>query len=196
MRNLSCPIPSEFLSLMKASNFKVRRLENDKSFNLNIVGWRNLKGRVNCFDDLLSVYYETHFGWEYFYWPATTRPGDKWLIAPLNKKGTAIVVPGQYINTYRIGQHKGQTALVQINPIKVYRDNNRDSQFDVNPATIEEGLFGINIHRAGFWTAFVGAFSAGCQVVQKQADFADFLVLCYRAVAMHSPFFDYTLIEI
>ena len=37
--------------------------------------------------------------------------------------------------------------ILQVKEMKVYRDNNKNQILDYNEATIEEGIFGINIHR-------------------------------------------------
>jgi len=171
--------------------------EDDRyPLNLNIVGWRNKNGRTNYFDDFLTVYWPYNkFTWVEYQWPCTTRPGIPWLTNPLNPKGTASLVPGQYKQAYALGTYKGYTALKQIRPVRVFRDNNRDSQLDENTATIEEGMFGLHIHRAGGWSRVVGVSSAGCQVFQRRMDFADFIDLCQRSVQFWGNSFTYTLVE-
>ena len=44
------------------------------------------------------------------FWKATTDPGISYLGEKemLNEKGTAILVPGQYKNVYKIDKHKGK----------------------------------------------------------------------------------------
>ena len=64
--------------------------------------------------------------------------------------------------------------------VKVYRDNNRNDVLDMNPDTIQDGYFGINIHRASAVreTESVNKYSAGCQVIADPKDFDQFLSLC------------------
>lgn len=68
----------------------------------------------------------------------------------MNPKGTAILAPGQYQSSHKIGLHRGKyKALVQHRPVTVYRDNNKDSKYDLEPTKKDTGIFGINIHKAG-----------------------------------------------
>jgi hypothetical protein len=60
---------------------------------------------------------------------------------------------------------------------------------------IQEGIFGINIHKAGADSTYVENWSEGCQVFKKSADFDAFMVLAHKAAAVHGKSFTYTLIE-
>ena len=113
----------------------------------------------------------------------------------MSSQGTAILVPGQYESAYAIGLHKGYEALVQVKPVLVYRDKNKDSAFNEFPDTIQSGIFGINIHKAGLWSKLVGQNSAGCQVFQKASDFEKFMALCRATVSKFGNTFTYTLLE-
>ena len=100
-----------------------------------------------------------------------------------NAKGTAILVPGQYRGCWAIGKHNGKyKALVQIKPVKVYRDGNKDMIYDLLPETINEGLFGINIHRSNeaITRNTVDMYSAGCQVFNNPNDFKNFIAICEK----------------
>ncbi|MEI2737870.1 MAG: hypothetical protein V9F01_03695 [Chitinophagaceae bacterium] len=60
---------------------------------------------------------------------ATTDPGNYWLKTFMNRNGTAILKPGQYKHSHRIGVHRGKyQALVQQNPVTVLRDDNANDQ--------------------------------------------------------------------
>lgn len=100
---------------------------------------------------MLAIYRDWNLNWVIRQWPITTKPGTTVLRRPVNSKGTAILVPGQYEGVYKLDLHAGKyLALCQrLGSVKVYRDNDKDDQYDLNPSTIEEGMFGINIHRAG-----------------------------------------------
>lgn len=194
---MEVPDHSDFIAESNLFGYKVFLLDN-RALNLNIVGWRNREGRVDRFDDVLSVYWEGRdFEWYQKSWPITTKPGIPWLLNPENEDGTAILAPGQYEQAYEVGLHKGTSpALVQVEPVAVYRDNNWDGLIDLNPDTIEKGMFGINIHKAGIISKIVGVSSAGCQVFQKSADFDDFMALCGKASSYWGNRFTYTLLEI
>lgn len=190
------PSPTEFLDLMLRLQHRVF-VGSGKPYNLNIVGFRNPTSRPNYFDDTIAVYFKTGGVWTAKYYAATTYPGTPALLNPINRKGAAILVPGQYIGAYKLGEHKGKyLALVQDKPVQVYRDNDRDSAFDKKAETVESGLFGINIHRASRMNKWVSMSSAGCQVIQQPEDYSEFMNLC-KASALHwGNSFTYTLIEL
>ena len=77
-------------------------------------------------------------------------PGSHWEQNLLNKKGVAILKPGQYRGSHKLRLHQGKyLALGQQKPVKVYRDKNKDGKYDLSYEDhVDEGLFGINIHRA------------------------------------------------
>ena len=60
---------------------------------------------------------------------------------------------------------------------------------------ITEGLYGINIHKAGADSTYVENWSEGCQVFKKSADFDKFLAICKKAASLSKNSFTYTLIE-
>lgn len=167
--------------------------------NLNIFGVRSSKRRVNEFDDFLYVVYRNHNKeWRIHQWEITTDPGLTTLHNPLNSKGTAILVPGQYKSAYKLGLHRNRyKALVQEGaPVKVYRDYNQDSSLDLDECTIDEGFFGINIHKAGSDSTQVNDWSAGCQVFKRSSDFNEFIDLCSTSAKIYGNSFTYTLFDI
>jgi putative heme degradation protein len=108
--------------------------------------------------------------------------------------GVARLVEGQYRGSHTLGLHQGKyEALKQAKPVKVYRDGDRDLEYDENK--IAEGVFGINIHKAGVDSTFVENWSEGCQVFKRAKDFEEFMAICRKAAAIHGNFFTYTLIE-
>jgi len=171
--------------------------------NINIVGIRARQGRPNTFDDRLIVVEQRFWqsvkppSWTIRDWPATTDPGLYWLQEPMNVKGTAILVPDQYRGAWVIGAHKGKyEALVQDKPVKVWRDQNRDDKLDTD-GPVDEGLFGINIHRANdaHPSPEVNKWSAGCQVFQSPVDFAEFMMIVNRSAMKFGRRFTYTLLD-
>ena len=128
------------------------------------------------------------------------------LIVPLilaliiNSKGVAILKPGQYRGSHKIRKHQGRyEALGQQKPVKVYRDNNRDGNYDLLKENIQEGIFGINIHRAtkyaGKKSTQIDKWSAGCQVISSNDDWTFFMKLIRKAKDNWGNSFTYTLIE-
>lgn len=113
------------------------------------------------------------------------------------EQGTAILAQGQYQNTYAIGKHKGlYDALVEIKPVTVIRDYDRDSLLDFYNGEKRTGNFGINIHRAesSGTTKLINKYSAGCQVFQDAEDFAQFMALCEQH-RLYGNSFTYALVD-
>lgn len=171
--------------------------EGAQDYDLNIVGVRNAStgGAVtNVFDDVLTVSYKVAGVWKFESWPATTDPGKKGVMEYHNAAGVARLVEGQYRGSHTIRLHQGKyEALGQAKNVKVYRDSNKDLTY--NEDTIQEGIFGINIHKAGADSTYVENWSEGCQVFKRSADFDKFMAICRLAVPIHKNSFSYTLIR-
>jgi hypothetical protein len=186
-------------NLQKIINLMTRKgyVIYTKPWQLNIVGVRAANAQPNSFDDTMNVFYKDNAGnWQHRQWAMTTEPGFFYLNNPMNVSGTAIVAPGQYINSHKIGLHRGEyTALVQQGPVTVFRDNNKDNVFDLNSGSKVSGVFGINIHKAGSSSTKVDKWSAGCQVFARSADFAEFIQLCQQHKSLYGNIFTYTLVE-
>ena len=167
-------------------------------YNLNIIGVRHKGAKVtNHFDDCLVVIYNT--GNEKNVkrvFTCTTLPGKKAMEHPVNVVGTAILKEGQYRGCWRIGYHKGKyKALCQAKPVPVYRDGNKDDKFDLNPISIDRGIFGINIHKAGDNSTLIDGWSYGCTVLAKSLDFNALMRLAERSASIFGNSFTYTLIN-
>lgn len=169
----------------------------NKGLDLNIVGVRNSdtgKKVTNVFDDVITVSYKKDGVWIYKEWANTTDPGTKGVKEYHNAAGVARLVPGQYRSSHTLGLHQGKyEALKQLNPVKVYRDANKDMNYD--ESKIQEGIFGINIHKAGVDSTYVENWSEGCQVFKKSADFDEFMKIAKESAKIHGSKFTYTLIE-
>jgi hypothetical protein len=172
--------------------------EGAKDFDVNIVGIRNSatgKKVTNVFDDWMTVSYKEGGVWKFHSWACTTDPGTKAVREFSNPNGVARLVPNQYRGSHIIRLHQGKyEALGQQKPVKVYRDKNKDMTFD--ETTIQEGLFGINIHRSNPKTEseFVENWSEGCQVFKRVKDFNLFMQICNKAKDIHGNSFTYTLL--
>lgn len=183
---------------VKAKGYVYFEDANKKGFDVNIIGIRNSStGQkvTNAFDDLLTISYKDETGaWKYHEWPATTDPGKKGVLEYHNTSGVARLVEGQYRGSHTIRLHQGKyEALGQSKNVKVYRDANKDLNYDENK--IQEGVFGINIHKAGADSTYVENWSEGCQVFKKSADFEAFMKICRKSKDLHGNSFTYTLIE-
>ena len=197
---MSCYTREQIQATMESKGYKYF---TGGDFDVNIIGVRNseTKGRVtNAFDDCVTISYKEDGEWKFHCFQATTDPGSHWEENLLNKKGVAILKPGQYRGSHKLGLHQGKyLALKQQKPVKVYRDNNRDGKYDLLEENIDEGIFGINIHRAtgkaGGKSIRVDKWSAGCQVIAANDDWHVFLDICQTAREKWGNSFTYTLLE-
>ena len=191
----------------KVKNYNFEKLFKKKgyayftegAYNLNIIGVRASGAQItNSFDDILLLIYKTPTGlWARQIYQITTDPGYFYMANPVNRKGTAILVPGQYRGAYEIGIHRGKyQALCQRKVVKVYRDNNKNQVYDWDVNSLDEGMFGINIHKAGKLSQRVDTWSAGCQVFASETDFKCFMNYCTKQVQNGlGKNFTYTLLK-
>ena len=177
------------------------RFFEEDDWNVNIIGVRNSETAnevTNRFDDLITVSYKTDGVWQYHEFACTTDPGTHWVENIMNAKGVAILKPDQYRCSHKIRKHRGRyDALCQQSPMTVYRDNNRDREYDLD--NTETGIFGINIHRAtkyaGKKSTQIDKWSAGCQVIAANNDWVKFMKIMKKAHTAWGNSFTYTLIE-
>lgn len=172
----------------------------NKGYDVNIVGVRNnatlIADKVtNVFDDHITISFKINGVWQFYCWMATVDPGKKGVQQFSNRKGVARLVPGQYRGAYAIDKHGGKyTALCQrLKPVSVYRDADKNLTFD--ESTIDTGMFGINIHKAGRDSTWVENWSEGCQVFKRSIDFEEFMKIIQQARKIWGNKFTYTLIE-
>jgi hypothetical protein len=132
--------------------------------------------------------------------PTTTNPGVYWLNFPISKLGTAILKPNQWIDCWSLGFHQGKPdhkALVQTGKVTVYRDANRDQNYQLNDLKTETGLFGINIHGSGKLAPSkqIGKWSAGCQVFSNWAHKEEVMGILEKFRTVTRNKFTYSLIN-
>lgn len=179
---------------MKAYNLNILKAEFTRLgyewHSFHLIGIRSKANTPNKFDDVMIVV----SGETMKAYSCTTNPGTHWLQNLLNPKGTALLKPAQYIDTWQIGMHQGKyEALVQAKPVTVYRDADKDIIAEETTVT-ETGMFGINIHRANpsITSVLIDKWSAGCQVLNNPADFKQLLDACKQT---RHPYFIYTLLN-
>jgi hypothetical protein len=193
-------IKEQLRKTLESKDYAFFGLENKAPYNVNIIGIRSDVDIFNKFDDaLIVVYRDTRANWEARSYSITTDPGKVWQEKPMNSKGCAILVPDQYRGVYKIDGH-GKTryeALCQrLGDVRVFRDPDRDHEHDRDAGTIDEGKFGINIHRSRKTgeAELVNSYSAGCQVFKNTTDFKDFMSLINKSADRWGNCFSYTLI--
>lgn len=165
-------------------------------YNLNIFAIRDNDTKSNTFNDKFYAVFKASGEWKILSWSCTVDPGTYYRENPSNVDGTGILVPGQYRKSHQIGLHQGKyEALVQRGPVSVYRDANKDDNLDMDEATIQSGLFGVNIHHAGENSTQVDKWSAACTVFAKLADFEQFMSLARQGAQGYGNSFTYTLFK-
>lgn len=181
--------------IKKAMRDKGYAVFGQEPYDLNIFGIRTMNDDANRFNDIVGVMYMREGRWVCFQFPATTDPGVYYREHPINVEGTAILVPGQYRGSHKVGTHKGYPALQQQKPLTVWRDADKDGELDFDVPT-EDGIFGINIHRSNAKRAStqVDKWSAGCQVFADPIHFDMFMALCKAAADQWGNSFTYTLL--
>lgn len=189
-------------SAVKSKGFVYFDDNANKGYDVNIIGIRNSSTGnkvTNVFDDTLTISFKDEKGnWQFYAWSATTDPGKKSMLE-WNKMGItggcARLVANQYRSVWKIDKHQGKyDALCQRGGnVKVYRDADFDLEYDENKIT--EGMYGINIHKAGRDSTWVENWSAGCQVFKRVMDFDVFMSIVKKAAKIHGNSFTYTLLN-
>ncbi|MEG4803547.1 hypothetical protein QUB63_22560 [Microcoleus sp. ARI1-B5] len=170
----------KIISYMEIQGYKIFRNPGEKNIvyleGVDTNGFNSDK--PNHFNDLRLV-----FGFEgkkpaiEGKWTATTEPGYYYTDNPMNPNGAARIAFGQY-EAWQVGIHgysQAHEALVQVHPVRVHRDYNRD-MIRTGDA-IESGLFGINQHHGydhpsdDIYTA-----SAGCLVGRTRSGHQQFML--------------------
>ena len=183
------------ITIMRNNNYEIK----ERPYELNTVGVRTDNWTPNKFDDFIFVFFKDDKGsWQGSKNPATTDPGTFWLKSPMHPQGTAILKKGQYKDAYSLGVHrKSHEALIQVQPVTVIRDYDRDNKLSYDSLRASTGLFGINIHRANRvgTTLVVNDHSAGCQVFADATDQSEFIKQAKKHKDLYGNLFTYTLID-
>lgn len=160
--------------------------------HFNIIGIRAKVHVPDKFQDNIYIVWNDSL----YCFTATTIPGVHWLQAPMNKDGTAVVKADmQYINSHMLGLHKGKKALIQVNSLWVYRDNDQDNLAEcIGEPVLAPYSCRIDIHGTGpsIVSVLIGAWSAACQVMNNPTEYAKFIELCEKYI---EKTFTYTLLN-
>ena len=189
----------------------------EEDHQINIVGITNSKAgpppkSTNRFDDFITVTYKVNGVTQFKIYPATTRPGETYLIGnpqsdgtlePLNSLGVALMpthksairqdtymMRGHGVSGYEaLGTRWGSSNLI-------YRDNNWDTTYDEGVIK-DVGNFGLNIHRSSptGTSHKINKWSGGCQVFANIGNFNEFMTLARKHREVWGNTFTYTLIS-
>lgn len=178
-------LASRIIKYMLAKKYKV--FTDLQHYNIVYIEGMNTCGTLNKdipnqFNDIRTVIgFENGVPYIAGIWEATTEPGSKYTFRPMNPKGAARIYFGQY-KAWCVGMHgtsNPHEALVQVAPVVVYRDLNKD--FIRTGDRLETGLFGINQHWGYDYSKndILGA-SAGCLVGRTTQGHREFMTLVKR----------------
>lgn len=163
---------------------------NYKWLPYHLIGIRSKEDKINEFDDNLYLVTKDNF----YQFTGTTNPGTYWHQTLINGRGVAVLKPGQYIDCWILGKHRGvYPAWTQAKPVTVCRDTDKDNKSECNGVE-QKGLFGINIHRASetIISKWVDKWSAGCQVFNNPNQFKAFID---ESTKSGQKYFTYTLLD-
>ena len=167
------------------------------NLKLNIVAYRTKNRYIDNWDDYLTLTWIEHdkeqikvFG------EFTTDPGIYYMVSKLlNPLGCGILKKGQWKNMLTEGIHNSSyKALIQINPVTVYRDRNRDNFMDIDESNEYTGMYGVNLHH-GYSSTNVNNNSALCQVLRKKSDLDILMAQYTKHKSIYGSKIDYTLIH-
>lgn len=175
---------------------RVKSLESFKGYPEGrwIIGVRSEEDLPNKFDDKFYTYEGTKF---IDVVTGTTNPGETILkggFKKFNKKGAAILKSDEwYHNVWMYGLHRGRMPALRQRGAKVivYRDGDLDGKSEeMGPQT--EGWYGINYHTNTYnledknlevLKDNIGAWSAGCQVVNERLAYLNQMKWYEKALA-------------
>lgn len=162
-------LTEKIIKYMEANNYKLATGAGEK--NIIYIEGMNSDGTLNAdtpnhFNDLrLLLGFDKGVLTIEGCWEATTEPGYYYTDNPMNPNGAARIAFGQY-KAWQVGIHgysDPHEALVQVGPVKVHRDWNRDMMRTGD--AIDEGYFGLNQHHGyDHETNDIYTASAGCLV--------------------------------
>ncbi|MBD6617043.1 peptidoglycan-binding protein [Komarekiella sp. 'clone 1'] len=179
---LGSDIASKIIKYMQAKNYQV--FTNLREYNIVYIegineDWSLNSDPPNQFNDRRIVI-EVVDGIPKIvnHWQATTEPGRYYTLNPMNSGGAARIKFGQY-KAWAVGSHGNadrHQALVQVAPITVHRDFNKD--FQRTGDKLDTGLFLVNQH----WGYDAPAndiknASAGCLVGRRREGHREFMAI-------------------
>ena len=183
----------DIISLVKSQGYEI----DTRPYKLNVVGVRDtaITEPILFQDEIAYFYYDEYGNLVGGVGRATTSPSVHYLENPMNSRGAGILRHGQYKDAYALGLHKNiYEALVQVKPVTVMRDSDRNSYLDFFAPT-QNGLFGINIHHGSNAGDVIDKDSAGCQVFMYMDDFNTMMDMARKSREKYGNTFTYTLID-
>lgn len=189
----------DFTSLYKTYDRLGYPFYDSGRFNVNLFGIRDDSKTVDEFNDILGLCYIDDFGRAIVLaHKGTTKPGAYWLGNKMgNVNGTFVLKEGYYKHCFKEGKHHGKyDCLIQAKPdvFEGFRDWNKDGLIDYS-GKLYNDVTGLNFHTTSFLTdkEKVGAYSAGCQVIQDNLDFLCARSIIYKSMEIYGGVVSYAL---
>lgn len=142
-----------------------------------LLGVQSNEDKFNTFDDKFYLFKGSDF---VLATTGTTNAGKTAMMGyeKYNKKGVAVIKTDEwYEDLWKNGLHRGRMdALRQINPIKHYRDNNKNTLIE-EIGKVYESIIYANFHTNSYSLttkiirSVIGGWSAGCQVCNNPIDY-------------------------
>ncbi|MFN6513893.1 MAG: peptidoglycan-binding domain-containing protein [Nostoc sp. CreGUA01] len=175
-------IASKIIKYMQAKNYQIST--NSKEYNIVYLegvneDWTLNSDTPNQFNDRrIVIEIEDGVPKIVNHWQATTEPGKYYTYNPMNPGGAARIKFGQY-KAWSVGIHgnsEPHEALIQVAPITVHRDFNKD--FQRTGDKLDTGIFLVNQHYG--YDAPVNDIknaSAGCLVGRRRDGHREFMAI-------------------
>ncbi len=175
-------IASKIIKYMQAKNYQIST--NSKEYNIVYLegvneDWTLNSDTPNQFNDRrIVIEIEDGVPKIVNHWQATTEPGSRYTYNPMNPGGAARIKFGQY-KAWSVGIHgnsEPHEALIQVAPITVHRDFNKD--FQRTGDKLDTGIFLVNQHYG--YDAPVNDIknaSAGCLVGRRRDGHREFMAI-------------------
>lgn len=193
--------------------------DSRKPFNLNFGAIRSNNLTSNEFNDVFFYLYRENKQWKLWIIEGTTDPGLYYRLNPINKAGTAIMLPQQSLEHFAIAgpmyfnrygaRHRGHgktgyTCLRQDKKAYFVRDNDQNEELNVLESVEACKKAGLNVifdnicanhHRGSTWREDyeVDKWSAACQVTKYYADYKKEMKLWKFSNQYWKRFLTYTL---
>ena len=191
-------------NLLAAYAKKGYKLYDDGS--INIIGVRCTNEITDLWDDVICDLWKENGEWKLEVMEATTKPGA-WQFDTHNFPnvggviGSALVKEGQYHSVwhYVAKGHFGHDALMQLNPITIYRIQSK--QYANSKMIEQNGMFGIDNHSVwncpdNYIFPTVHNWSEGCQVIANPNEHEAHIGRIQNNVIAYGNAFSYTLFNI
>ncbi len=180
--NLGNDLASSIIKYMQSKGYRIATEAN--KYNIVYVEGLDPDGKLNddapnCFNDLRMIL-EIIDSKPVIKgkWEGTTEPGTYYTENPMSPDGAARIAFGQY-KSWQVGIHYGggsdpHEALVQAQPVTVYRDANQD--YIRTGDKTETGMFEVDQHWGfDYPRNDISYASAGCLVGRTRAGHKEFM---------------------